>query len=40
LKRAIDREKVVKKLARVKKLELIEAMNSEWKDLFEVIKEW
>ncbi len=40
IEEAIDREKVVKKLARNRKLALIEAMNPERKDLFETIKKW
>ena len=34
---AINREKQIKAGSRKKKLELIEAMNSEWKDLYENI---
>ena len=36
---AIAREKQIKAGSRKKKLELIEAMNPEWKDLFEEVKE-
>ena len=32
---AIEREKVIKGWLRVRKIELIESVNPEWKDLFE-----
>lgn len=34
---AIDREKQIKAGSRKKKLELIESMNEEWNDLFELL---
>ena len=37
---AIEREKQLKSWSRNKKLDLIEANNPEWRDLFEDIKEW
>ena len=40
IEEAIDREKVVKKFSRKRKLELITAENYEFKDLFEEIKNW
>jgi putative endonuclease len=36
----IAREKQIKGGSRKKKLELINSKNSDWKDLFEEIKEW
>ncbi len=40
IEEAIDREKILKKWNRVKKEELINRLNPEWKDLWEEIKEW
>ena len=40
IEEAIDREKVVKKFSRKRKLELIIAQNPELKDFFEEIKNW
>ena len=40
IEEAIDREKVVKKFARIKKLALIKSLNPERKDLFEIIQGW
>ena len=37
---AISREKQVKKYSRAKKMALINTMNADWRDLFEVIKDW
>ena len=37
---AIMEEKRIKAGSRVKKIKLIEEKNSEWRDLFEAIKEW
>ena len=34
---AIEREKKIKRLSRRKKIELIQAMNSDWKDLYSSI---
>ena len=37
---AIEKEKQIKKGTRQKKLDLINSLNSEWKDLFEDIIHW
>ena len=37
---AIDREKQLKGGSRQKKIDLINAMNQTWKDLYEDIKDW
>lgn len=37
IKNAIEREKQIKSGSRKKKIELIERMNSEWKDLYELL---
>jgi putative endonuclease len=40
IEEAIMREKILKKWRRVKKEQLINTLNPEWKDLWEEIKEW
>lgn len=40
IEEAIDREKQIKGGSRKKKEELINALNPEWRDLFEDIKNW
>ncbi len=40
IKWAIDREKQIKAGSRMDKVRLIEAMNPQWKDLWEVVREW
>lgn len=40
IEEAISREKQVKKYRREKKINLIEAINPNWKDLYEGIKDW
>jgi putative endonuclease len=37
---AIAREKQVKAYSRAKKIKLIERMNPDWKDLYEMVKSW
>ncbi|WP_339607194.1 GIY-YIG nuclease family protein [uncultured Roseivirga sp.] len=37
---AIEEEKRIKGGSRVKKIELIESMNPDWKDLYDDIKDW
>jgi putative endonuclease len=40
IEEAIDREKQVKGGSRKKKIELVESLNPDWKDLFDEVKEW
>jgi putative endonuclease len=40
IQEAITREKQIKGGSRKKKLDLINAMNPEWKDLFEEVSQW
>lgn len=40
IEEAIDREKQFKKYSRIKKIELINKLNPEWKDLYDEIKYW
>ncbi|WP_316771022.1 GIY-YIG nuclease family protein [Pedobacter frigiditerrae] len=40
IEEAIGREKQIKKWRREKKDDLINSINPDWKDLWEVIKEW
>jgi putative endonuclease len=37
---AIAREKQVKKYSRIKKVNLVESINPQWRDLFDDIKDW
>ncbi len=37
IREAIEREKQIKAGSRIKKIQLIESMNPEWKDLFELL---
>jgi putative endonuclease len=37
---AIEREKVIKKYSRWKKVKLITGLNPQWRDLYEEIKYW
>ena len=40
IEEAIVREKQVKKIARIKKVEMINKFNPEWKDLYDEIRYW
>ena len=40
IEEAIMREKILKKWRREKKVQLINTLNPDWKDLWEEIKEW
>ena len=40
IQEAIDREKQLKGCSRQKKLDLINAKNQQWRDLYDDIKEW
>ncbi|WP_246032665.1 GIY-YIG nuclease family protein [Sphingobacterium yanglingense] len=40
IEEAIDREKQLKKWSRAKKEMLINKLNPQWNDLWEVVKEW
>ncbi len=40
IEEAIDREKQIKGGSRQKKIDLINHMNPEWTDLWEVVKKW
>jgi putative endonuclease len=40
IEEAIEREKQIKGGSRQKKMDLINRMNPEWKDLWEVVKTW
>ena len=40
IEEAITEEKRIKGGSRIKKIKLIQSINPEWKDLWEVVKEW
>lgn len=40
IEEAIVEEKRIKGGSRIKKIKLIQSMNPEWKDLWEIVKEW